>query len=305
MTLNENSPWMTLFACVLAVLFTIVGGIVAIVHMESLKFEEYLDDTGKAAVAVATLGVGRSLKKGLARGAGGDISGPWLERAPVSTITVGLMVFIAGVAGGILTIADPAKLDFHQYLDQMTTFAFAVGIQGAGRAVRKGIEVRGAAEGTNVSSAAAIAAGAAGVLGASGTQPSAADDGAPGSGQDGANGAAAGIESHPDYAGAAGGMLAPESLPVPDDLSFVDPADAASLDDELGADEEPADETDDDGLPADDLDESGLPTDEEEEAHPPPDDLLGFDIPDAHELERTDVASEPNAVMPSQEEQRS
>ncbi|HEX5923927.1 MAG TPA: hypothetical protein VFY45_08850 [Baekduia sp.] len=304
MTLNENSPWMTLFACMLAVLFTIVGGIVAIVHVQSLTFEEYLDDTGKAAVAIATLGVGRSLKKGLARGAGGDISGSWLERAPVSTITVGLMVLIAGVAGGILTIADPGKLDFHQYLDQMTTFAFAVGIQGAGRAVRKGIEVRGAAQGTNVSSAAAIAAGAAGALGAGGAQTGAVDGGAPDSGPGGANGAAAGIENHPDYAGATGGMLAPENLPAADDLSFVDPADLASLDDDLGADEEPTDEADDNDLSTSDLDESDLPSDEEEEAHPPPDDLLGFDIPDAHELERTDVASEPNAVMPSQEEQQ-
>jgi hypothetical protein len=38
MSFDENSPWMTFFACVLAVLFTIVGGIVALVHTESLSF---------------------------------------------------------------------------------------------------------------------------------------------------------------------------------------------------------------------------------------------------------------------------
>src|ERR1700761_3796934 len=132
MAFDENSPWMTFFACVLAVLFTIVGGIVALVHTESLSFEDYLDDTGKVAVAVAALGVGRSLKKGLTRGAGAEVGGGWLNRWPVTTFTVGAMVLIAGVTGGVLTIADPALLTFDQYLHQMTTFAAAVGIQGAG-----------------------------------------------------------------------------------------------------------------------------------------------------------------------------
>lgn len=261
MSFDENSPWMTFFACVLAVLFTIVGGVVALVHTESLSFEDYLDDTGKAAVAVAALGVGRSLKKGLARGAGAEVGGSWLNRAPVTTFAVGAMVLVASVTGGILTIVDPTLLSFDQYLDQMTTFAFAVGIQGAGRAVRKGIEAKGEAESGSAGGAAAAAG-------------------------------AGDITQHPDFAGAAGlAPIMPSTGPEPD---FVDPADMAASDEDLGAAEEPAD------LAPDDLDESGLPTDEEEAAHPPPDDddllpsdTYALDVPGA---------SGPSAVMPSQEE---
>lgn len=278
MSLDENSPWMTFFACVLAVLFTIVGGIVALVHTESLSFEDYLDDTGKAAVAVAALGVGRSLKKGLTRGAGAEVGGSWLNRAPVTTFAVGAMVLVAGVTGGILTIADPALLSFDNYLDQMTTFAFAVGIQGAGRAVRKGIEAKGEADSAAAAGGAAAAAAAA---------PAAGD-----------------ITQHPDYPGAAGlGPIVPSTGPEPD---FVDPADAMSEDEDLGADAEPvvavavvADSGYAD-IDAAELDESGLPTDEEEEAHPPPDDL-DLTPSDAYALD-SPGAQGPSAVMPSQEE---
>jgi hypothetical protein len=270
MAFDENSPWMTFFACVLAVLFTIVGGIVALVHTESLSFEDYLDDTGKAAVAVAALGVGRSLKKGLTRGAGADVGGSWLNRAPVTTFAVGAMVLVAGVTGGILTIVDPALLSFDNYLDQMTTFAFAVGIQGAGRAVRKGIEAKGEAE-------AATAAGGAG--------------GAAGAAADAGGGMALGnMAEHPDFPGAAGlEPIVPSTGPEPD---FLDPTDVASIDDDLGAEAEPSD--------AADLDESDLPTDEEEEAHPPPDDL-DLTPSDAYALDAAGAPG-PSAVMPSQEE---
>lgn len=273
MSFNENSPWMTFFACVLAVLFTIVGGIVALVHTESLSFDDYLDNTGKAAVAVAALGVGRSLKKGLARGAGEEVGGSALNRWPVTTFTVGAMVLIAGVTGGVLTIADPDLLTFDQYLDQMTTFAFAVGIQGAGRAVRKGIEVKGAAE---------LAAGTAGAAAAP------------------APGGAPALQDHPDFAGAAGtGPVFVSTGPEPD---FVDPEDKLSEDDDLGADEEPPPPgPDDDDVGG--LDEAGLPTDEEEMAHPPPDegDLVPADV---YALDSAETSSGPSAYMPSQDEAR-
>jgi hypothetical protein len=265
MAFDENSPWMTFFACVLAVLFTIVGGVVALVHAESLSFEDYLDDTGKAAVAVAALGVGRSLKKGLTRGAGAEVRGSWLNRAPVTTFAVGGMVLVAGVTGGILTIVDPTLLTFDQYLDQMTTFAFAVGIQGAGRAVRKGIEAKGEAEG----GASGASAGAVAVVAPVGD-----------------------IAEHPDYPGAAGlEPVLPAAGPEPD---FVDPEDMVSVDDDLGAAEEPT------AAVPDELDESGLPTDEEEAAHPPPDDddLMPSD---AYALDAPGAPG-PSAVMPSQEE---
>jgi hypothetical protein len=266
MTLNENSPWMTFFACVLAVLFTLVGGIVALVHTQSLPFKDYLDSTGKAAVAVAALGVGRSLKKGLTRGAGEEVGGSALNRWPVTTFTVGAMVLIAGLTGGVLTIVNPDLLTFQQYLDQMTTFAFAVGIQGAGRAVRKGIEAKGTAE-----TAAAAPTPA--------------------------------LQDHPDFAGAAGtGPVFVSTGPEPD---FVDPEDRESEDDDLGADEEPgpaahADDLEDAGA---DEDEAGLPTDEEEMAHPPPDDadLLPADV---YALDSPETSSGPSAYMPSQDEGR-
>lgn len=265
MSFNENSPWMTLFACVLAVLYTLVGGVVALVHTETLSFEDYLDKTGKVAVAVAALGVGRSLKKGLTRGAGATVEGGPLNRWPVTTFTVGAMVLIAGVTGGVLTIADPALLSFDQYLDQMTTFAAAVGIQGAGRAVRQGIEAKGSAE----------------------AAPAAGD-----------------LAQHPDFAGAAGlAPVIPSTGPEPD---FVAPEDAASADEELGAEQEPgaAGVGAEPELPPDvdpsDLDESGLPTDEEEAAHPPPEDE-DLTPSDAYALD-TPGAEGPSAVMPSQEE---
>src|SRR3954451_11675317 len=194
MTLNENTPWMTIIICLLAVLFTIVGGVVTLVQPQTLSFDEYLERTGQLALAVAALGVGRSLKKGLAREAGAQLAPSWLERAPVSTITIRTMVRIAAVAGGIVTIADPARLDFADYLDKMNTFAFAVGLQGAGRAVRKGIEKRG--EGLEQRAEAATDA------------PS-------------------GFEDHPDHPANAA-VLGDVAAPVPDDeLTFVDPADVA------------------------------------------------------------------------------
>jgi hypothetical protein len=246
MSFNENSPWMTFFACALAVLFTIVGGIVALVHTESLSFEDYLDNTGKAAVAVAALGVGRSLKKGLARSAGEEVGGSALNRWPVTTFTVGAMVLIAGLTGGVLTIADPDLLTFEQYLDQMTTFAFAVGIQGAGRAVRKGIEVKGAAE-------------------------------AP------APAAAPSLHDHPDFPGAAGtGPVFVSTGPEPD---FVDPEDRGSEDDDLGADEEPPPPGPDDdlggadeaGLPTDEEEMAHPPPDEHDLV---PADVYALDSPE-------------------------
>src|SRR3954449_7292851 len=105
--MNENAPWMTIITCMLAILFTVVGGIVTFVQPQTLSFDQYLERTGQLALAVAALGVGRSVKKGLAREAGAQLAPSWLERAPVATITIGVMVLIAAVAGGIVTIADP------------------------------------------------------------------------------------------------------------------------------------------------------------------------------------------------------
>jgi hypothetical protein len=216
MTVDQNSPWMTVFACLLAVLFTLVGGIVALVHTQTLPFADYLDRTGKAAVAIAALGVGRSLKKGLAGGAGVAVPGGWINRAPVATFTVGAMVLIAGVTGGVLTIADPSLLSFDAYLDQMTTFAFAVGLQGAGRAVKQGIAVRGQAAG-------------------------------------GGAGAANPLADHPDFAAAAAAAAVPALAPAGGLAPELDPADVASEDDDMGADAEPTDaeDLDETGLPTD------------------------------------------------------
>ena len=63
--LNENTPWMTIMMCLLAVLFAAVGGVVAIANPETLSFDTYLDRLGQAALAVAGQGAGRALRKGL------------------------------------------------------------------------------------------------------------------------------------------------------------------------------------------------------------------------------------------------
>ena len=280
MTLNENTPWMTVITCLLAVLFTVVGGVVTLVQPHTLTFELYLERTGQLALAVSALGVGRSLKKGLTRQSGAELPPSWIERAPISTITIGLMVLLAGVAGGILTIADPTRLNFADYLDKMNTFAFAVGIQGAGRAVRKGIENRGAA--------------------------AAATDTA----------TLSAFEAHPDHP--SNGLHFGVALPEPvlagvngagatagEDLSFLDPSDVAASDDDLGADDEPPSAGEDD----DELGgEEGLPSDAEEDAAPPPpgndeelmpDDAIALALADVYVLDHP--KGQPSVIMPSQD----
>jgi hypothetical protein len=266
-TLNENTPWMTIITCLLAVLFTVVGGVVTLVQPHTLTFELYLERTGQLALAVSALGVGRSLKKGLTRQSGAELPPSWIERAPISTITIGLMVLVAGVAGGILTIADPTRLNFADYLDKMNTFAFAVGIQGAGRAVRKGIENRGAAP-TDTATLSAF-------------------------------------EAHPDHP--SNGLDFGVALPEPalagiigagaaaaEDLSFLDPADVAASDDDLGADAEPPSDGDE-----------GLPSDAEEDAAPPPagdDEFVPDDavaLTDVYVLDHPE--GQPSVIMPSQD----
>jgi hypothetical protein len=295
-TLNENTPWMTVITCLLAVLFTVVGGVVTLVQPHTLTFELYLERTGQLALAVSALGVGRSLKKGLTRQSGAELPPSWIERAPISTITIGLMVLLAGVAGGILTIADPTRLNFADYLDKMNTFAFAVGIQGAGRAVRKGIENRGAA--ATESAPAMIGAGTGAAAAATDTATLSA------------------FEAHPDHP--SNGLDFGVALPEPvvagvngagaaagEDLSFLDPADVAASDDDLGADDEPplAGE-DDDELGG----EAGLPSDAEEDAAPPPpgnddelmpDDALALALADVYVLDHP--AGQPSVIMPSQD----
>ncbi|HMJ32970.1 MAG TPA: hypothetical protein VK501_03550 [Baekduia sp.] len=271
MTLNENTSWMTIITCLLAILFTVVGGVVTLVHVESLTFDDYLQRTGELALAVAALGVGRSVKKGLIRRADEPLGSSWLERWPISTFTIGIMVLIAAIAGGVMTIADPARLGFSEYLDKLNVFAFAVGLQGAGRAVRKGLEKSGPA--------------------ASATAPSAP--------------APTGFEAHPDHP--ANGADLGVALPEPDapGPGFVDPADEAALDDDLGAEQEPAPAgaatTAAADLEADDAgDDPDLPTDEEEDANPPPPEDEHTAIGDTYVLDDGEL-HEPGVLMPSQD----
>jgi hypothetical protein len=269
---------MTILMGLLATLFAIVGGVIAISQPDTLSFDDYLDRMGELALAVAALGFGRSVRKGLAHHGEAanapDAAVPVqasrsLNDRPLMTITLGIIVLIAAVVGGVVTIADPATLDFGSYLDKMNEFAFAVGAQGAGRALRKGLEQH----------------------------------------PNGGGGGMADFEALPDHPASPVdlGPAVPEvgitAYQGEEDLSFVDPADEAALDEDLGSDEEPGGAPEESyarprvGTVEDAEVESGvldaqLPSDEEEAAAPPP-------LPDEDALDEPD---DPTVRMPSQDE---
>lgn len=260
---------MTILMTVLAVLFAIVGGVITISEPDTLSFDDYMDRMGELALAVAALGFGRAVKAGVAGQTPAVADQPpartSLNDRPLMTITLGVLVLIVGVVGGVVTIADPATLDFSSYLDKMNEFAFAVAALGAGRALRKGLGQRSS--------------------GAIQTED---------------------LVAHPDHPAVPVdlGPAVPEGV-VEEDLSFIDPADEAALDEELGGEQEPvrtlppdADvplEFDivEDAEVEDDLLEGELPSDDEESASPAPllEDEALLDEPD-----------EPTVRMPSQDQ---
>src|SRR5687768_14866325 len=68
---------MTIAMAIIVVIAAAVGGVVTIVRPETLNFQEYLDNLVKLAFAVAGLGAGRALKKGLqARAVVDAVTGP-------------------------------------------------------------------------------------------------------------------------------------------------------------------------------------------------------------------------------------
>lgn len=63
----------------------------------------------------------------------------WLEENPNTAMMYVVFVIVA-LVGGILVIFDKAgSLSFEDYIKDLTTFAVAVGIFGAGRAVKNGL----------------------------------------------------------------------------------------------------------------------------------------------------------------------
>jgi hypothetical protein len=95
--------------------------------------------------------------------------------------------------------------------------------------------------------------------------------------------------------------IVPEPIPAAPD--FVDPADLASADDDLGAAEEPTADVPVSVASSDgDLDEDDLPTDAEEEAAPPPPDPSeqAFALSDVYVLDQEEAVM-PAVVQPSQD----
>lgn len=58
--LDEWGP-VTVLIVLVAVIAVVAGGVVVVVHPETLAFDEYLDDLKSLAVALAGLGVGRGI----------------------------------------------------------------------------------------------------------------------------------------------------------------------------------------------------------------------------------------------------
>jgi hypothetical protein len=57
------------------------------------------------------------------------------DTKPWATILTVVLVAIAAIAGGVVVIVNSEALSFAQYLDQLKTFALAVGLLGVGRGI--------------------------------------------------------------------------------------------------------------------------------------------------------------------------
>jgi flagellar biosynthesis component FlhA len=56
-----NGNVATVLVAVLVVIVAVVGGVVVIVHPDTLSFKQYVDALSKLAIGVGVLGVGRGL----------------------------------------------------------------------------------------------------------------------------------------------------------------------------------------------------------------------------------------------------
>ena len=69
--------------------------------------------------------------------------GKWLAENPLTFLMFAL-VFLVAVVGGVLVITDNAgTLSFEDYCNNLTKFALAVGVFGAGKAVKNGLKESG------------------------------------------------------------------------------------------------------------------------------------------------------------------
>jgi hypothetical protein len=63
----------------------------------------------------------------------------WLDKNPM-TFMLYVVFLVVAIVGGVLVLLDSAgSMSFEDYLNKLTSFALAVGIFGAGRAVKNGI----------------------------------------------------------------------------------------------------------------------------------------------------------------------
>lgn len=62
MTLSNSAPWATIFACVITLVYAVVGGAVVIWgHPGTLSFEDYGKQLSVFVVGLGVLGVGRGI----------------------------------------------------------------------------------------------------------------------------------------------------------------------------------------------------------------------------------------------------
>lgn len=60
-----------------------------------------------------------------------------MEHVPWATISAGLIVVIAAVAGGVVVIVGKSSLNFSDYVDALSKLAVGVGLVAVGRGINK------------------------------------------------------------------------------------------------------------------------------------------------------------------------
>lgn len=63
----------------------------------------------------------------------------WLSKNPMFFLLYIVFAIVAVVGGALVLFGEAGSLSFEEYLDNLTKFALAVGILGAGRAIKNGI----------------------------------------------------------------------------------------------------------------------------------------------------------------------
>lgn len=63
----------------------------------------------------------------------------WVNENPMTTLMYIVFVLVAVVGGALVLFDSAGTLSYEDYLDNLTKFALAIGILGAGKAIKKGL----------------------------------------------------------------------------------------------------------------------------------------------------------------------